>query len=83
MACRDMKKANKAAAKIIEETQNKSVFVEEIDLADLASIRNFADRFRTRFGRLDILVNNAGSLCFKQSYLSQISNIINFSVLTF
>jgi len=31
-----------------------------VDLASFASIRSFADRFRTEHGRLDVLINNAG-----------------------
>ena len=31
-----------------------------LDLADLASVRTFADALRERFASLDLLVNNAG-----------------------
>jgi NAD(P)-dependent dehydrogenase (short-subunit alcohol dehydrogenase family) len=60
MACRNLKRANQAATRIRAETKNQGVFVEQLDLADLASIRSFAERFKSKFGRLDILINNAG-----------------------
>ena len=34
--------------------------VMRLDLADLESVRSFADEYRGRHGRLDVLVNNAG-----------------------
>ena len=34
--------------------------LEELDLASLASVRSFAERFRAKHGALDLLINNAG-----------------------
>ena len=62
MACRDLKKANEAAKQIISQSNNQNVLTEQCDLSDLKSIKNFVDRFRSRFDRLDILINNAGIL---------------------
>ncbi len=60
MACRDMKKAEKAAQQIIQLTGNKNVECEHLDLADLDSVRDFAAKMNKQLNRLDILVNNAG-----------------------
>jgi NAD(P)-dependent dehydrogenase (short-subunit alcohol dehydrogenase family) len=62
MACRDMKKAEKAAHEIIRLTGNRNVECEYLDLADLDSVREFAAKMNKQLNRLDILVNNAGIL---------------------
>ena len=60
MACRDLKKAEEAANKIKLITGNNKIEVESLDLADLESVRNFADRINKKLTRLDLLINNAG-----------------------
>ena len=62
MACRNIKKAEEKRKKIIDETGNQSVEVMGIDLADLSSVRRFADEVKARFSHLDLLMNNAGTL---------------------
>jgi dehydrogenase/reductase SDR family member 12 len=42
--------------------------VEVCDLSDLTSVRNFAEAFQARCGRLDLLVHNAGILPAERSY---------------
>ncbi|MGO4254973.1 oxidoreductase [Marmoricola sp. RAF53] len=56
LACRDTTAAAKAAAKMTATTSGP-VRVEALDLASLASVRDFAQRWD---GPLDLLVNNAG-----------------------
>lgn len=60
MACRDLEKANNAANAIRINTRNAKLEIMELDLADLASVRNFADAFRSKYTNLDLLINNAG-----------------------
>lgn len=60
LACRNLKKAQLAAEGIQKATGNKKVFVKELDLASLKSVRNFAEEFYQSEDRLDILINNAG-----------------------
>lgn len=55
LACRNEAKAKAARASIKGE-----VTVLKLDLADLASVRDAADRFKIEHQRLDLLVNNAG-----------------------
>ncbi|MCY4600836.1 MAG: oxidoreductase [Acidobacteria bacterium] len=60
MACRSVESARAAAGRIGLANLSGSVEVMELDLANLASIREFAEEFRRRFERLDLLINNAG-----------------------
>lgn len=60
MACRNIKRGQKAANKIIKETDNDNIEVEYLDLADLETVRDFAQRINKKLTRLDLLVNNAG-----------------------
>ena len=57
MACRSLGKAHRAAGEIRESVPGAEVDVRELDLADLASVRAFADGLD---GPVDLLVNNAG-----------------------
>jgi NAD(P)-dependent dehydrogenase (short-subunit alcohol dehydrogenase family) len=60
LACRDTAKGEEAARSIAEQAPGAAVEVEELDLADLGSVRAFAERFRSGAGGLDLLLNNAG-----------------------
>ena len=55
-----MKKAQLAQEKIIAESKNNKVDIEKLDCASFQSVREFADRFKSKYNRLDILINNAG-----------------------
>lgn len=59
MACRDTKKAEKAAIEIERETGGE-VVVMKLDLASLTSIRTFAEELKTKEKRIHMLINNAG-----------------------
>ncbi|XP_041069726.1 retinol dehydrogenase 12 [Carcharodon carcharias] len=60
IACRDLSKAEVAAQEIREDTGNKQVVVRELDLANLKSIRQFAENIIKEEKLLNVLVNNAG-----------------------
>uniref|UniRef100_A0A1Y1N8N2 Uncharacterized protein n=1 Tax=Photinus pyralis TaxID=7054 RepID=A0A1Y1N8N2_PHOPY len=68
LACRNKPKAEKAQAKIIEETGNANVIVRIVDLSSLNSVRQFAKEINETEERLDVLVNNAGIGCIDHSY---------------
>lgn len=59
MAVRNEDKGRKAADEITRQGAS-SPDTMRLDLADLASVRSFADAFRRKYSRLDILINNAG-----------------------
>jgi NAD(P)-dependent dehydrogenase (short-subunit alcohol dehydrogenase family) len=60
MACRSTRKADDAVARIRERTPGAQLEVIKLDLASLASVKRFAETFRTAHDRLDLLINNAG-----------------------
>lgn len=62
MACRNMERATAAVGRIRGENLSGRVEVLQLDLADLASVRDFARAFRAAYDRLDLLINNAGVL---------------------
>jgi NAD(P)-dependent dehydrogenase (short-subunit alcohol dehydrogenase family) len=60
LAVRDVAKGEVAREDIATSTGAKGLRVLPLDLADLASIREFAARFGREYPRLDVLVDNAG-----------------------
>jgi NAD(P)-dependent dehydrogenase (short-subunit alcohol dehydrogenase family) len=60
MAVRDTAKGESAASGIRAAVPEADVVVSQLDLADLASVREFAERFQGQQDRLDVLINNAG-----------------------
>ncbi|MEZ4729982.1 MAG: oxidoreductase [Caldilineaceae bacterium] len=60
IACRNLDKGEQAATLIRQQSPNASLVLQELDLANLASVRRFADEFQQRYTTLDILCNNAG-----------------------
>ena len=64
MSCRDLEKSQKVAetARIIIDAE---VVVEHLDLADIESVRKFAEKCLEE-ERIDLLINNAGLMMPKQ-----------------
>ena len=59
-ACRNQTKAEGAINQIRTEFSDAQLVFIELDLANLQSVKDFADTFNSRYNRLDILLNNAG-----------------------
>jgi NAD(P)-dependent dehydrogenase (short-subunit alcohol dehydrogenase family) len=57
---RSMDRAREVADRIAEGSASGTVEFEQLDLADLASVRTFAGRMLERGDGIDVLVNNAG-----------------------
>ena len=66
MACRDVEKGDEAAASVRRAMPSVQIEVMRLDIADLGSIRRFAQEFASRFRRLDLLVNNASAILVPQ-----------------
>jgi len=62
LACRNTEKALAAMAKIENEVPNAELDFIQLDLSSLKSVREFAEIFVEKYGKINILVNNAGIL---------------------
>jgi NAD(P)-dependent dehydrogenase (short-subunit alcohol dehydrogenase family) len=66
MACIDVNDARPVCEAIAEESGNRAIEMMQLDLASLASIRQFAASFSERYPQLHVLINNAGVYCAKK-----------------
>lgn len=66
MACRDVATAEDARDEVRDAVAGASLTVEELDLANLDSVRSFADSVAD-LGRIDVLCNNAGVMAIPRS----------------
>jgi len=60
MGCRDRNKGEAVALQLRSKTRNPNVFCLELDLASLASIKDFVEEVNNREPCLHLLINNAG-----------------------
>ena len=60
LASRNIEKAQAALAIIEEEIPGAPADIMILDLASLASVHHFVEKFKAKYDRLDVLVNNAG-----------------------
>ena len=60
LACRDEKKATIAVDDIKKKTNNQNVIFKKLDLASLASVRQFSEEILQEEEHIDVLINNAG-----------------------
>ncbi|WP_020018333.1 oxidoreductase [Promicromonospora sukumoe] len=68
LAVRNPEKGADALAEVLATRPGAQAEVRLLDLADLASVRAFADGLGRDLGRLDTLVNNAGVMATPQRY---------------
>jgi NAD(P)-dependent dehydrogenase (short-subunit alcohol dehydrogenase family) len=67
MACRSTDRGAGARAEIRETVPGADLDVLELDLASLASVASFAERFRSEYDDLHVLCNNAGVMAIPRS----------------
>lgn len=71
MACRSRERGREAMRGVRNEVPAASLTLGELDLADLNSVRAFAETFDEEFGSLDILCNNAGVMAIPRRETEQ------------
>jgi NAD(P)-dependent dehydrogenase (short-subunit alcohol dehydrogenase family) len=60
LACRNLNKGEEALHRIESTVPGAETELAELDLGSLASVKSFAESFRSRHDGLDLLINNAG-----------------------
>lgn len=68
LGCRDLNRGKAALDKIKTETKSETVYLEQIELSDFDSVRDFVKRFKQKWSHLDILINNAGNGLAKNAF---------------
>ncbi|MFM8528880.1 MAG: SDR family NAD(P)-dependent oxidoreductase [Ilumatobacteraceae bacterium] len=71
MACRNLARAEPVAETLRRENPAATIHVEELDLADLESVRSFVDRLAGSGRPVDVLMNNAGVMAVDRSTTKQ------------
>mmetsp|Transcript_11119 Transcript_11119/g.18835 ORF Transcript_11119/g.18835 Transcript_11119/m.18835 type:complete len:300 (-) Transcript_11119:170-1069(-) len=67
LACRDVKRADQVVTEIKAETKNENLQVIPLELASLASVRSFVEKFKATGLPLHLLINNAGIMACPRS----------------
>jgi len=67
MACRNRERAERARDAVAADYPGASLTVSDLDLADLASVRAFVDRYERERDVLHVLCNNAGVMATPRS----------------
>lgn len=60
MACRNIKKAEEAKVKILQQYPAAKINLMKIDTSSLKEVKKFADQFKSQYQNLHLLINNAG-----------------------
>lgn len=60
LACRNLIKGEKAKSEILLENTSVDIIVMGLDLANLNSVKIFAEQYKQQYRQLDVLLNNAG-----------------------
>jgi len=68
MASRSVDKAEESKKQIADKNKAVKIVTMQLDLADLSSVKRFAQEFKSQYNRLDILLNNAGIMMTPYSF---------------
>ncbi|MDH5372939.1 MAG: oxidoreductase, partial [Acidimicrobiia bacterium] len=67
MACRNVEHGRQVREALSESITTGQIEVEQLDLGDLATVENFADRLAERWHSVDGLINNAGVMALPKN----------------
>ena len=70
LACRNLEKGATAVAQIKAQHAQAQIALLQLDLADLASVRGFAETFTAQYDQLHLLINNAGVMAPSKRYVT-------------
>jgi NAD(P)-dependent dehydrogenase (short-subunit alcohol dehydrogenase family) len=71
VAGRNRAKGDEAVRRILQQHPGGKVRFEVLDLADLASVRDFADRMRAQLTHIDMLINNAAVMALPKRQVTK------------
>ncbi|TVQ92208.1 MAG: SDR family NAD(P)-dependent oxidoreductase [Deltaproteobacteria bacterium] len=71
MACRNLEKAARAKASVLEQSPSADLQIVPLDLSDLDSVRRCVDEAAERVDHLDVLINNAGIMAIPRRETAQ------------
>lgn len=67
IACRDMKRGEDALKEIKERSESQNVYLLQLDLSSMESIRQFSKKFHELEAQLHVLINNAGVMAIPRA----------------
>jgi NAD(P)-dependent dehydrogenase (short-subunit alcohol dehydrogenase family) len=67
IACRDTVKGDVSVKEIKDRSKNSSVYLLQLDLSSMSSIREFSKKIHQQESRLDILICNAGIMAISKA----------------
>lgn len=80
MACRNMEKAEKAKADLLNELGPEAKLVTmKVDVSSIASVKEFASEFKKNHTKLDLLMENAGVMALHPRQVSVDGNELQFA----
>ena len=79
LACRSVERGEKAAVEVRKRSGNNDVVFSQLDLASLASVRQFAARTLKEEPQINVLIANAG-VCLSKVSFNADGNEIHFAV---
>ncbi|MCH6199532.1 oxidoreductase [Aquiflexum sp. LQ15W] len=76
---RNAEKGKNAVKEIKQRFPDADIAVMPLDISDLDSVRQFAEKVKTKYSKLDLLMNNAGIMWTPQRMLSKQGNEMQFA----